>query len=81
MKVDRNQLTTPVEDTTIDMDTGLPMYRSAGGTPLRLEIAARLLAGVRASYPCKISARDISEALGAADALIKAHNETCEEGE
>lgn len=70
MKVDKNQPTSAV----YSPDTGL----IPSGIPLRLEIAARILAAQWASTLTMVSPY---EALEQADALIQAHNETCEEKE
>jgi hypothetical protein len=48
--------------------------------PLRLEIAARLLAGA-VNSDFGVSQGDIREALQAADLLIEEHNKTCDKKE
>lgn len=78
MKVDRNQAVGGVYDPT-PPDYQYPLVRNA--VPLRLQIAAQLMAaeismfGIR--QPPIINTSHLC--LSAADALIAAHNATCEE--
>jgi hypothetical protein len=85
MKVDKNQpLDARATNTRFDGDmSGEVIVVSGGSIPLRLEIAARLLAGAMAdpNYEpdetnVRIATRRI---LRLADILIEAHNETCHE--
>lgn len=81
MKVDKNQLVPNVEIYSGEDDSGIGYF----GIPVRLEIAARLLPAFAEDVKTcadpiqdTLRKRTCKEVFKWADALIAAHNETCE---
>jgi len=84
MKVDRNQNCQSHQVRCIDHsdENGFAVERvdTVGGIPLRLELAARFMAAriARGYLPDSVEKSAPTDALKRADALIEAHNATCE---
>jgi len=84
MKVDPNQNICAYQQNyvehTPEHEFGVDRVQTVGGIPLRLELAARFMAAVIANPKSENFWNDDEAliALDAADALIEAHNATCE---
>lgn len=85
MKVDRNQNVCAYQQNYIEYppehEFGVSQVQTIGGIPLRLELAARFMAGELGRDDCTVSdfVKSSRWNLQLADALIEAHNATCGE--
>jgi hypothetical protein len=78
MKVNKNTLVNCTLDESAPDASGAYQHYYQGGTPLRLEIAARILTAFTERHGSDASSLAYTS-LRIADALIEAHNATCEE--